>query len=55
MYRKVYIETKKEQSHTVKLMNNLLICDCKESEFEGLPCRHELCVYLKGSRLQKQP
>ena len=25
-------------------------CSCKESKFEGIPCRHELCVYVKGSK-----
>ena len=25
-------------------------CICKESCFEGLACRHELCVYIKGSK-----
>jgi len=30
--------------------NGKLICSCKESTFEGLPCRHELCVYVKGSK-----
>jgi len=24
-----------------------ITCDCKESVFEGLPCRHELCIYFK--------
>lgn len=32
------------------MANNLLICACGESFFEGLPCRHELAVYIKASR-----
>jgi len=37
----------KGKSHTVKLINNQLICSCNESVFEGLPCRHELSVCIK--------
>ena len=25
----------------------VLICSCKESCYEGLPCRHELCIFVK--------
>jgi len=38
------------QPHIVKLENDLLVCSCKESLFEGLACRHELCVYVKGNK-----
>lgn len=30
--------------------NNILKSSCRESCFEGIPCRHELCVYVKGSK-----
>jgi len=29
------------------MKRDLLHCDCFESEFEGLPCKHELCIYIK--------
>ena len=32
------------------MQNNILTCSCQESCFEGIPCRHELCVYAKGSK-----
>jgi len=28
---------------------SVLACECKESIYEGLPCRHELCVYIKDT------
>ena len=34
----------------MNLENNVLKCSCQESHFEGVPCRHELCVFIKGSR-----
>jgi len=41
---------KRDKAHIVKLENNKLVCDCLESCFEGIPCRHELCVYIKGTK-----
>lgn len=23
------------------------MCECKESVYEGFPCKHELCIFLK--------
>jgi len=48
--RKVYIPDKKQKAHIIKLQNAILLCDCQESVFEGIPCRHELCVYVKGGK-----
>ena len=28
----------------------ILICNCNESVYEGLPCRHELCILIKESK-----
>jgi len=39
-----------QKSHRINLHNDKSTCACKESTFEGLPCRHELCVYVKGSK-----
>ena len=33
----------------MRLTKNVLRCDCEESCFEGLPCRHELCVFVKDT------
>jgi len=27
--------------------NQIFVCNCQESVFEGLPCKHELCIYIK--------
>lgn len=37
----------KSSFHIVSMEEEILVCDCKESVFEGLPCRHELCIYIK--------
>ena len=45
--RKVSIPSK-ATNYLVKLnIHNKLICDCEESIFEGMPFRHELCIYIK--------
>ena len=41
---------KKELHHIVKLEGGKLICSCQESMFEGLPCRHELSIYVKTTQ-----
>ena len=40
----------KEKGHIVKVKQNKLFCDCMESTFEGLPCKHEFCIYIKESK-----
>ena len=30
--------------------NNVLICNCLESNYEGIPCRHEICVFIKETK-----
>lgn len=32
------------------MKNRKLLCSCKESIFEGIACRHEICVFIKQSR-----
>ena len=32
------------------MCNRKLTCSCQESLFEGLPCRHELSVYVKTTQ-----
>ena len=34
----------------MKLHAGKLMCSCLESVFEGIPCRHELCIYVKASQ-----
>ena len=49
--RNVYIEGREDQLHIVTLTSdNILLCDCQESNYEGIACRHELCVYVKASK-----
>ena len=36
--------------HKVVLKNNLLSCDCRESPFSRLPCRHEICISTEESK-----
>ena len=35
--------------HKISLRGNKLICDCLETVYDGIPCRHELCLYIKES------
>ena len=49
IYRRVYFQDK-FKGHEVALKRKKLQCDCLESIFEGLPCKHELCIYIKESQ-----
>jgi len=50
LFRQIYILEKEQSYHIVNIEANKLICSCQESIFEGIPCRHELCVYVKASQ-----
>ena len=30
--------------------NDVLICSCQESTYEGLPCKHEFCIFIKETK-----
>ena len=47
-YRKVWFPSC-DRYHIISVKNGKIQCDCLESIYEGIPCRHELCVYLKSS------
>lgn len=49
IFRKVSIP-EKNSFYNVKIKAGKLCCDCLESVYEGLPCRHELCIYIKETR-----
>jgi len=44
--RKVQLPSK-NSSYLVSLKNNILYCECQESLYEGIPCRHEFCIFIK--------
>ena len=45
-FREVFNLNSKFQ-HVVKLEKKTLRCSCQESLYEGLPCRHEICICVK--------
>lgn len=47
VFRKVYIPGKKTSYEVQFNRRKILVCSCLESTFEGLPCRHELCILNK--------
>jgi hypothetical protein len=39
----------KETKYKVNLVSGKLRCECRESIFEGCPCRHEICAMEKNT------
>lgn len=45
--RKVWMPTKQSFRTVTKNINGILLCSCMESLYEGFPCRHEMCIFIK--------
>lgn len=35
------------KAHKVQTVNSKLQCDCEEDKFVGIPCRHQVAIFVK--------
>ena len=45
------IVTRESKDRIVRIKNSKFTCECKDDIFLGLPCRHEVAIFLKGNCL----